>query len=62
MDIIKGKGRVLGERHPRKCQESHKTLMRMADLVMTGCAVELVFIPHKASAFPRSGDNLGHMT
>lgn len=28
---------------------------------MTGCAVELVFIPDKASAFLRSGDNLGHI-
>lgn len=28
---------------------------------MTGCALGLVFIPNKTSAFLRSGDNLGHI-
>lgn len=61
VNIIEERGRDLGERHPRKPQESHKPEMRTAHLIMTGCAVGLVFIPDKASTFWRSGDNLGHI-
>jgi hypothetical protein len=58
--IIKGKGEDLREKHPRKPQEATRP-GRELPMVMTGCAVELVFISDKAGAFLSSGDNLGHL-
>lgn len=59
--IIRGKGERFGRETPEKNPRSHKTQTRISDLVMTGCAVRLVFIPDRAGAFLRSGDNLGHI-
>lgn len=59
--IIRGKRERFGRETPEKNPRSHKTQTRISDLVITGCAVRLVFIIDRAGAFLRSGDNLGHV-
>lgn len=54
-------GERFGGETPEKNPRSHKTKTSISDLVMTGCAVRLLFIPDRAGAFLRSGDNLGHI-